>query len=236
MVESIEIMNEFVKECKKKLNLKCIIQFGSSTYSNNPKDIDLVFFSNNLVFSSKDYIKLFDIIKEFEKRHSEVVFDIGSGKRNRKAKYEISIVPLQELDLLLNIDAFLLKNLIDDKNKKILYGKNILPSEIQISKKYIIRRLTLNANWGLRNCLDDKSTKFNSIYHMFKVALRLMLINKRVPKKEELLSLFIRKYPKIKLPKNSNKIINNKISNEDLEDVLKFYEDCLNYMHKSKKW
>ena len=56
------ILKGFVDECGSELNLRGIIQFGSSTYDKNADDIDLVFFSKDKVFSTKDYLNLFKII------------------------------------------------------------------------------------------------------------------------------------------------------------------------------
>jgi len=89
------ILKEFVDECSRKLNLKSIIQFGSSTYSKNFDDVDLILFSNKLIFSTGDYEKLLQIIKYFEDKYEEIVFDIASGNRLRDAKYKISIVPFK---------------------------------------------------------------------------------------------------------------------------------------------
>ena len=48
-----KILDDFVKECSEKLNLKGIVQFGSSTYSKNFHDIDLVFYFKEDIVSNK---------------------------------------------------------------------------------------------------------------------------------------------------------------------------------------
>lgn len=100
------IIKRFSEECGKSLNLLGILQFGSSTYSKNAKDVDIAFFSKDDVFSTEDYFSLFDIINRFESEYPDIIFDIAGGKRKRKAKYPITIVPLQMMDLNFGVDLF----------------------------------------------------------------------------------------------------------------------------------
>ena len=231
MIKITELLANFAERCEKKLNLRGIMQFGSSTYSKNPKDIDLVFFSNNKVFSTKDYLKLFELIKEFENKFEEISFNIAGGKRIRKTTYSISIIPLQNLDLDWKIDPFFIKNLSEDKNKKMLFGPDPTNFQINFDNKQVAERLSLEINHHLRDCLDEDS-KQEALYSLFKTTLRLMLINLGVPKKEQLSTLFKEKYKDIKFPINSDKILNNVISKEDFEQILKFSEDCLLFLTK----
>ena len=71
------ILKEFVKESVSNLNLKSIVQFGSSTYSKNFDDIDLVFVFNDDVIKTTDILKLRELIKKFEKKYKEIVFDFS---------------------------------------------------------------------------------------------------------------------------------------------------------------
>ena len=232
-----KVLNDFVKECSKRLNLKCIIQFGSSTYSKDFHDIDLAFISDDLVFATKDYLRLFKIIKEFEEKFKDVVFDIGGGERKKKGKYSITIVPLNYLDIELikkgeiSLDAFFFKNLSEDKNKKTLYGKDPTNFKIRLSNSQIAQTLGIDINHALRKFLDDNERKRKATYHLFKATLRLMLLNIGIPKKEELLDKFKKNY-EIALPKNFKKIISNKISDDDFESILDFSNDCLRYLVK----
>ena len=152
------ILRDFAGKCGKQLNLKGIIQFGSSTYSASPKDIDLVFFSNNKIFLTKNYLKLFGIIQEFEARFKDVSFNIAGGKREKKSRYSISIIPLQMLDLNWKIDPFFLKNISEDKNKIILYGKDPTNFKIMLDKKELAKRLSLEINHHLRDCLEKNTS------------------------------------------------------------------------------
>ena len=190
-----KILSEFVRKCGKKLDLKGIIQIGSSTYSENPDDFDLVFFSNKEVFPTKDYIKLLEIIKEFEAKYPEVVVDIAQGERKRKAKYKISVTPIQKANLKFNVDIFFLKNLSDDNNKKILFGKDPTQNlQIKFNEESTLVKLNLEINYRIRWCLD-KETKLDAIYNLFKNTLRIMLINQGVLGKDELIDWFKKNIP-----------------------------------------
>ena len=116
-------LEEFVKEASKKLNLQCILQFGSSTIDQKADDIDLVLFSKKEIFTTKDYINLFELMKSLENKH-ELVFDIGGKKVKREGGLNISVVPINSVDIKLvnssnfTVDIFFFKNLSEDKNKK----------------------------------------------------------------------------------------------------------------------
>ncbi len=226
-----DVLKFFVKESSEKLNLMSIIQFGSSTYSKDPQDIDLIFFSNDDVFSSGDYVKLFKLIKKFENNYEDVVFDIGAGIRIRQGKYKISIVPLQNFSLELESDPFFANNIFKDKDKKILFGKNPFRKEIKLNNKFIASRILLQINWSLRECLDNE-TRNEAINFMFKSVLRYMLSNEKVSKKGHLIKTFIKIYPKIKLPKDSKEILSKKISKGDLKDTIDFANECVNFLRK----
>ena len=225
------ILNNFIDICSKKLKLRCIMQFGSSTYSDEFKDIDLVFFSNKTIFPTEDYVRLFNIINNFESNYKEIAFNIAGGQRKRKSKYSISIIPLQNLDLNWKIDSFFLKNLAEDKNKKILFGIDPTNIEINLSNKQLAERLSLEINHHLRNCLEKESKK-EAIYSLFKTTLRLMLVNEGTPEKQQLLKLFNKRYKQILLPVNAEQILNQNIKEKDSEAVFKFSEDSLNYLYK----
>jgi len=226
-----ELLNAFSKTCSKKLNLQCIMQFGSSTYSKEFNDIDLVFFSEDKVFSAKDYIKLFSIFAEFEEKYPKIAFDIAGGKGRRKTAYSISVIPLQQLDLDLKIDPFFLKNLSEDEHKKILFGIDPTNLKVKLSKAQIAERLSLERNHNLRACVSEE-TRNESVYTLFKTTLRLMLANKGVPEKGELLSLFAKEYMNISLPENAANILKKKMSVSDFEGVLNFSEECILFLVK----
>jgi len=227
-MEITDVLNRFSKKCGETLNLLGILQFGSSTYSKNPNDIDTVFFSKDKVFSTENYFTLFKIINEFEQKYKDIVFDIAGGKRKRKAKYSITIVPLQMLDLDFKIDSFFLKNLSEDKNKRILFGEDPTDIKIDLKKEDIVEKLSLEINHALRNCLEEED-RSEALYGLFKVTLRLMLINCGILKKDELLHRFKNNF-NIALPNNSEEILDNNITKRDLEAVLKFSENCLLYL------
>src|SRR3989344_141349 len=211
-----EILRDFVKECSKRLNLMSIVQFGSSTYLKNPKDIDLLFVSKVPIAPIKDVLELLNIIKSFERRNKEVVFDIGGRIRKRKGKHKVTIVFVDNRWLSIKYhpgDLFLLKNLIEDKNKKILFGKNVLTNRVHLSDQHIYESLQVDFIHAVGQSLDDRKKRVDAIYFLFKAYLRAMLINDYgVLEKDRLLEKFRIKFKdKIKLPKNSKKILENNI-------------------------
>ncbi len=169
-------------------------------------------------------------MKKFEEKYEEVVFDIAGGKRKKKAKYSISVIPLQMLDLNWKIDSFFLKNLSEDENKIILFGEDPTNIKIKLDRKEIAERLSLEINHHLRDYLEEENRK-EVLYGLFKTTLRLMLTNEGIPKKEELTTKFKENF-KITLPKNSEKILKQEVLEEDSKEILKFSEDCLLYLSK----
>ena len=232
------IVKEFVDACSRELDLKGIIQFGSSTYSDKSKDIDLVFYFNDNTIPTENIMRLMKIIKDFESKHNEIVFDFGGvGDRKRKGKYSITIVSFSKSGL--NIfhnphNLFFIKNISEDKNKKILYGKDAIENiDIKLTNQHLFEMLSVDLIHSLRKALDDERYRLNSSYRLFKTFLRAMLINKGIFKKEELINEFKKEYKnKIKLPKDAQRIISGKIEQKDFEEILKFSEDCLRYLIK----
>lgn len=232
-----QILGEFIDECSKKLDLGGIIEFGSSTYLKNPQDIDLVFFSKENIFSTKSILILIEIIKDFERRYNEVVFDFGGlGDRERKAEHSITIIFLgkKEVNTEYNPhDIFFFKNLREG-DSKILYGKNSFKSKnIFLTDQHLFEMLSVDQKHAIRKALDGNEQKTEAFYHLFKTFLRAMLINDGVFKKDELPRKFQENFGReIKLPKNSEKLINKKFSKNDSEEILKFTEDCLRWLVK----
>jgi len=237
MIEIKKILNEFVKECSEKLDLGGIVEFGSSAYSDDAKDVDLVFFSNELIFSTKSILVLIKIIKIFEKKYKEVVFDFGGvADRERKAKYSITIVFLgkKEINTEHNPhDIFFFKNL-GGENTKILYGKNSFESKnIFLTNQHLFEMLSVDQKHAIRKALDGDELKTEAFYHLFKTFLRAMLINEGIFKKNELLKKFKEKFGnEIKLPENSEKLINKQFTKKDFEEILSFTENCLRSLIK----
>ena len=232
-----KVLKEFVKECSDKLNLMSIIQFGSSTYSNDPKDIDLIFVSNKDVISTAEILNLIKIMKNFEGRYNELTFDFSGLDRKRETNSSITTILLskKELDIKhMPNDIFLFKTLKEDKDKKILFGKDPFTNlNLNLTNRHLFEMLSIELKWCLRKSLDDEEYKLKACYHFFKTFLRAILINEGHFKKEELLKKFKGKFKdKIKLPKNSEEILKGNLKEEDFIDVLKFAEDCLRYLSK----
>jgi len=231
------ILKEFVKKCSKELNLSGIIQFGSSTYSKTFQDIDLLFLSNKKILPTEEILKLINIIKFFEQKYKEVVFDFSGLVRKRKGSYSITTLFLgrEEFNIKYNPnDLFLFRSIKEDKNKKILFGEDIFKKfEFHLNNRHLFEMLVLELKWALRKCLDDLDYQNEALYHLFKTFLRAMLINKGSFKKEELLEKFEENFGnEINLPKNSKKIINKNICEKDMKEILKFVEECLGWLVK----
>lgn len=233
------VLNELVKKCSKELDLLGIIQFGSSTYSKDFNDIDLMFVSNKEVIPTNENLKLIEIVKEFEKKYPEIVFDFGGvGTRKKKGKLSITIIYIDKGRLHAKYDpqySFLFKSILQDKKIKVLFGKNFLKNlKINLTNQHLFEMLSAEVkHYMLRNVFEEQEELPAGIKRIFKTFLRAMLINEGALKKSDLLKVFRKKFGnKINLPKNSNKIINGEISKEDFEDVLKFTEDCLKELRK----
>ncbi|MCK5321155.1 hypothetical protein KAJ38_01125 [Candidatus Pacearchaeota archaeon] len=232
-----EVLNDFVRVCSERLDLEGIIQFGSSTYSDDSHDIDLIFYFKGDLVSIEEIFKLVKIIKNFEEKSGEVVFDFGGSARKRKGKYFISIIYLgkKELNVVHNPhDLFFYKNLSEDKNKKILYGEDCLKNfNFKLTNQHLFEMLSVDLKHSLRESLDDEEYKLEASYFLFKTFLRAMLIDEGILKKEKLLLFFKKKYgDKIKLPLNSEKILSHDLKKEDFENILNFSNDCLGFLVK----
>lgn len=121
-----------------------------------------------------------------------------------------------------------MKNLSEDTNKILLFGKDPTDIQVDLGRKDILEKLSLEINHALRDCLEE-GNRDEALYELFKVTLRLMLINCSIFKKDELLHRF-RKEFEIHLPKNSEKILDKDIDEKDFREILKFSEDCLIYL------
>lgn len=228
------ILDEFVDECAKKLRVRCIMQFGSSTYSKNPDDIDLAFFSKENFLPTADILLLLNIIKKFENKYNELVFDFSGVERKKKGKYNITVVFVNKFNVskIVNIfDKFFYKNLIEDKNKRILFGNDVLNFDVELTNLEAVDILSREVLFCLRSSLDDQEYRLQASYRLFKTTLRLMLLEIGSPKKGDLLDLFKEKHGKnVILPKRAYKIINNDLTDRDFEEILRFTESCLKYL------
>lgn len=232
-MEISKILDDFVKECSKKLNLISIIQFGSSTYAKNPNDIDLVFVFKDMVLYLKEFDKLLNITSYFGKKYPSVSFNMSTPTDVKKCK--ITIVPLQKADLEFQIDKFFLNFIKKDKNRKVLFGKDPFESlKIIFSKREIIERLAIEINHYSRLKFEGKdfSEYRDFISYFFKSVLRIMLVEEEVSKKGDLISLFKNRYPQITLPADFKNILDHKIVKEDYYEVLTFSKNCLEILTK----
>lgn len=233
-----EIVNEFLEESKSNLDLAGILEFGSSAYTNKFNDIDLMFISKHKLVPVKDRLKLISIVKKFEKKYPEIVFDFGGmGERERKEKYSITIVFIFQEWLKMKYnphDLFFIKLLSMSKNIKVLYGRNPFKQiRVSLTKRHLFEMLDRDQLALLRSSLDGEKKKLERARFEFKGFLRAMLIHKGDFKKNDLVKEFRKEYEnKIPLPKNSKNIIDNKMGKKDFEDILIFMENCLRFIIK----
>ena len=235
-VEVQKILQEIVKKFSKELSLSAIIQFGSSTYSKKFNDIDLLFIFDAKVIPTDQFLNLFKLIKKLENSHKDLVIDLSGSGRKRRAKYKLTIVPVSGFELNVKHnphDLFFFKNIKEDKNILILYGKNPFQKfNYSLTNGHLFEMLSVDLNRALRQNLDGFNS--NSLHFLFKTFVRAMLVNKGTFMKDELLVKFKENYNGvIDLPKNSELIIANKIKKEDFVHILQFCESCLKYLVKS---
>ncbi len=228
------IFKEFVNEVVKSVKLACVLQIGSSVYDKKSKDIDLVFVSAERIFSGRDHTKIFELAHKYMQTYPGVGFNIG-GEEFSDAEYQISLVLINLIEIedqTKAYDLFFIKGLSEDKNKKVIYGSDLTNSiKIEIDKNYLIQYLLRSIEHFSRKLLNP-AYDVEVLRAFFKEILRFMLSNCSVRKKEDLLKAFIENYPKIKLPKNTEEILAGKVKRTDLQDVLRFAEDCLQYLLK----
>jgi len=232
-----KVLKEFVNACSKKLELKGILQFGSSTYSKNFHDVDLVFYFKEEVIPLAKSLDLIKILRDFEKRYDKLVFDFSAPVRKRRGKYSITIVPLgrKDLDTIYTPeDLFFYKNLVEDKNKKILFGEDLLNKiNIKLTNEHLFEMLSNSITKCLERSLDDEEYRLEASYFLFKTFLRTMLVKEGTLKKEDLLEYFKKIYKnEIKLPENAKNILAHKLVGSDFKDILKFSKDCLRNLLK----
>lgn len=219
-----KILKEFVNEVIKKTSVNGIIQFGYSTYLENPNDMDIILYWDKLLHPLEEYADIRNLILKFEKDYP-VSFDIdGVGKK--PAKYCIAIVIIDKDEISKPLAQFANFDIKNDKNRRCLYGIDPFKElRVRLTKKLLIDRLTHSIQFGERFALRDLE---DGVSYLLKSTLRIMLLlaKKHVTKKMELIAAFKQRYPRIKLPKNVKGIINHAVSEEDLKPVLKFAEDC----------
>ena len=89
-----EILNELVKELTGKMDLYSIIQFGSSTTSQNADDLDLLIISSEKVFPTKYRMVILEIIMALEEKYPGVAFDFSGSNREKRGDISITLIPL----------------------------------------------------------------------------------------------------------------------------------------------
>lgn len=194
------MLNKVLQEIKKLPKVHCIMQIGSSTYSKNYKDVDIIVFFDKVLSPPK--------ISELNKKYSKHNFYIEGNSINA-----------QQIDRGIKIFIKFLSHL---KTKKILYGKypykNIKVSVNKIDVTYYIR---YHYNFALFQQVYE---------NILSTSLNALLTYKNIfpENKQETLYLFKKTFPDLFkfLPKNAEYYLRN--TNElNFGDLYKFFEESI---------
>lgn len=235
-----QIVKEFVEESVREIDLENITQFGSSTYSDDPKDIELILVSKEKVFPAESFSKLFELIKKYERKYTNLSVDISNGAGFKEPKeFNLTIVALQLSDFYLDslIWPFFIKSVSADPHRKVLFGKDIFDLKFKLTNKELMNCLMIDLHSYVKYPIEDvpEERVKHKIRFIFKSALRYMLINKSITEKNQLLPEFKINFPHINLPENYQEIMDDiNFSKEDFTPVLHFATDCLNELDKEK--
>ena len=230
------ILNNFFNDCSDKLDLEGILEFGSSAYSEKFQDMDFILISKSDVISINDRLFVLDLMREYEKKYSDLVFDFGGiNDRKRNAKFSVTIIFVSQgwMNIKHNPhDLFFIKLLKLNKKVKVIYGKNPFKSiKINFTLEHLFEMLERDFMVLFRSCLDSEKEKLSRARYEFKSFLRAMLIHLGDFRKDELLEKFKKEFgKKIILPINSKSILENEMTSRDFEDILRFCNSCLIYL------
>jgi hypothetical protein len=201
--EDSKILQEIIKEIKELSGVLCIIQIGSSTYSKDYHDIDLIIFFNQLLPPPEIHL--------LNKKYQEYNFSI-EGVSTRS----------YQIDRGVKIFIKFLDNL---KTKKILYGeypyKKIKVSLNKIDVAYYIR-YQYNFASSQHNYGNLLSTSLNAL---------LTYKNIFPENKEETLSLFIKNFPRLAkfFPENINYFLRN-TDESNIAQLYPFFEASIKFL------
>ncbi len=201
------ILSKVIQEIKKLPGVSCIMQIGSSTYSKNYRDIDIIVFFDKILPPPK--------ISDLNKKYSKYNFYIEGN-------------PIKAYKIDRGIKIFI-KFLSHLKTKKILYGKypykNIRVSINKIDVAYYIR---YHYNFALFQQIYD---------NILSTSLNALLTYKNIfPKnKQETLYLFKKAFPNLAkfLPKNAEYYLKN-TNKSNFEHLYKFFEEVIKFLLDSK--
>jgi len=197
------LLEKAINEIKRLSNVYGILQIGSSTYSKNYHDIDIIVFFDKILPPPE--------ISKINKKYSKYNFYIeGNSFKDQKIDRGAKIF---------------IKFLSHLKTKRLLYGKypykNVRVSVNKIDVAYNIR---YHYNFALYT---------QNYENILSVSMNTMLAYKSIfPKnKEETLNLFKKTYPKLAkfLPKNAKFYLRH-TNKSNFKDLYKFFQKSLEFL------
>ena len=205
----IKALESAVSEIITLPNLIGIVQVGSSTYSENYHDIDvLIFFDSFLVPPELDSIR----------------------KRYKRNKLWLEGASIKENSLKFNPGyKVFIKTFSNIKSKKILYGK-----DPYTNKRIVLKKTEIAAYiwYGYHAC-----ELYGFCEGVLPNSLRAMLTykNKFPEKKEEILEIFRKEYPGLVeyLPINPERYL-RETNKSNFKNLYKFFEESLRYFAENK--
>jgi hypothetical protein len=208
-IEDKKILDEIVKQISVLPNLVGIVQIGSSTYSEDYHDIDLIIFFDSFL-----------VPIELEK--------IREKYKNKKFWVEGASVHYEGFN---NGMKVFIKSFSTNKNKKILYGKDpFADTNIKIINEdvasYVWYRYRISEMYNLNYDL----TFPNSIHAM------LTYKNIFPENKENMLKLFKKSYPELSkfLPKFPERFL-RETNKSNFKELYNFFEKSMEYFTGVKK-
>ncbi len=196
-------MNEIIQEVKQLPGVSCIIQIGSSTYSKDYRDVDVIVFFDKLLPPPK--------ISELNKKYS-------------KYNFYIEGVSIHDLKIDRGVKIFV-KFLSQLKTKKVLYGKNPYENmKVSVNKIDVAYYIRYNYNFSLFQGIYD---------NILSTSLNALLTYKNIfpENKQETLSLFKRNYPDLGkfLPQNADYYLRN-TNESNFGDLYLFFEETIKFL------
>jgi hypothetical protein len=199
------LLKKVINEIKKISGIVGIAQTGSSTYSENYRDVDIIVFFDKILPPPK----LGEIADKY-----------------KKYKFSIEGAYIKDYKIDKGMKVFI-KFFQTKKYKIILYGKDpFLKTKITLKKQDIACYIRYHYNFA--HYTGDYDT-------ILSVSLNAMLIykNKSPKNKDETLDLFIKVYPKLAkfLPKNAKYYLRHSNKN-NFKNLYNFFQKSMEFFSK----
>jgi len=203
--KDVIILNKALKEIKKLPNVISIIQIGSSTYSKNYKDIDIIIFFNK-VLPSPNLGKI--------------------NQKYKKHKIWIEGTYVEDYKITRGMKVFI-KFFSNLKKKIVLYGKDPYKNKkISLNKLDIAHYIWYHYHFALYTLNYDS---------ILSTSLNAMLTYKNIfpENKDETLKLFKKNYQNLAkfLPKNAEHYLKN-TNSLNFRNLHKFFQESLIFFSK----